>query len=70
MSEPAAMSETTAHNETPAVRPNPVRLGLTLGAAVVGLTIVFILIFSCHGLPKDPKEWRRIEQQRSASQAP
>lgn len=50
-------------------RPDPVRLGLVLGAAVVSLTAVLMLVFSRWGLPKDPQEWRRIELQRSALEA-
>jgi hypothetical protein len=48
----------------------PARLGLAVGAAVLALVVVFIFLFSRYGLPKDPKEWRRIEQQRSAAGAP
>ncbi len=50
-------------------RPNPNRLGLAIAAAVLALIVVLMLVFSRHGLPKDPKEWRRIEQQRSATEA-
>ena len=50
-------------------RPDPMKLGLALGAAVIALIIVLMLVFSRSGLPKDPKEWRRQEQQRSATEA-
>jgi hypothetical protein len=50
-------------------RINPVKLGLALGAFAVAMTIALMLVFARHGLPKDPKEWRRIEQQRSAMEA-
>jgi hypothetical protein len=51
-------------------RINPAKLGLALGAAVLVLIVILMLAFSRHGLPKDPKEWRRIEQQRSATESP
>lgn len=51
-------------------RINPTALGLAVGAAVVALTIILMVVFKVYGLPKDPKEWRRIEQQRSAIGAP
>jgi len=50
-------------------RLDPNRLGLAIGAGLLAFIIVLMLVFSRHGLPKDPKEWRRIEQQRSASEA-
>lgn len=54
----------------PAGRTDTVRLGLALGAGVLALTIILMFVFKSHGLPKDPKEWRRIEQQRSAAGSP
>lgn len=45
------------------------RLGLAIGAVVAILVVVLMLVFSRTGLPKDPKEWRRQEQQRSAMEA-
>lgn len=45
----------------------PQTLGLVLGAAVLGLIFIFMFVFKRHGLPKDPQEWRRLEQQRSAA---
>jgi hypothetical protein len=50
-------------------RVDPNRLGLAIGAAILAFIVVLMLVFSRHGLPKDPKEWRRIEQQRSATEA-
>ncbi len=44
-------------------------LGLALGAACLALMVGFIIIFSSSGLPKDPKEWKRLQQQRSAAGA-
>jgi hypothetical protein len=41
------------------------KLGLSLGALVVILTIVFVAVFSRWGLPKDPKEFKRIQQMES-----
>ncbi len=51
-------------------RMNPNKLGLVLGLVVVALIIFFIIMFTRNGLPIDPKEWRRIEQQRSTSTSP
>lgn len=48
-------------------RIDPRALGLALGAGVVALVVIFMLVFKRHGLPKDPQEWRRMEQQRSAA---
>lgn len=50
-------------------RPDPVKLGLMIGAAVVALVVILMLVFSYSGLPMDPKEWRRLEQQRSSMEA-
>lgn len=50
-------------------RIDPTKLGLAIGAAVVGLIILLMLVFSRSGLPMDAKEWRRLEQQRSATEA-
>jgi hypothetical protein len=50
-------------------RIDPTTLGLAIGAGVVALIILLMLVFSRSGLPMDPKEWRRIEQQRSATEA-
>ena len=58
------MSDDTGH------RINPNKLGLVLGLVVVALIIFFIIMFTRNGLPKDPDEWRRIEQQRSTSTSP
>ena len=41
-----------------------------MGTGVLALTIILMFVFKSHGLPKDPKEWRRIEQQRSAAGSP
>jgi len=50
-------------------RINPTKLGLAIGSAVLIFIVILMLLFSRSGLPKDPKEWRRIEQQRSATEA-
>ncbi len=52
-----------------ATRIDPTKLGLAIGAGVIALIILLMLVFSRSGLPMDPKEWRRIEQQRSATEA-
>jgi hypothetical protein len=46
---------------------NAVVLGLILGAACLALMVACIIIFGSHGLPKDPKEWKRLQQQRAAA---
>ena len=51
-------------------RIDPTVLGLAIGAGIIIFIVVLMLVFSRSGLPKDPKEWRRIEQQRSATEAP
>ena len=58
------MSEDSGH------RMNPNKLGIALGLLVVALIVFFIIMFTRNGLPKDPDEWRRLEQQRSASTSP
>ncbi len=42
-------------------------LGLIIGGAFIALVVTFIIIFSTNGLPKDPKEWKRLQEQRSAT---
>lgn len=44
-------------------------LGLLVGGAFLALVGVFIAYFSVHGLPKDPKEWKRLEERRAAAEA-
>jgi hypothetical protein len=51
-------------------RHRAVVLGLCLGAACLALLVASIIIFSNTGLPKDPKEWKRLQQQRAASSEP
>lgn len=41
-------------------------LGLIIGALFVSVVVAFIIIFKFNGLPKDPKEWKRLQEQRSA----
>ncbi len=40
-------------------------LGLYLGGAIIVFIIAMIIIFSNYGLPKDPKEWKRLQQQNA-----
>ncbi len=40
-------------------------LGLCLGGAIIFFIIACIIIFSNYGLPKDPKEWKRLQQQNA-----
>lgn len=44
-------------------------LGLSLGAGCFSLMVACIIIFSQKGLPKDPKEWKRLQEQRAAAAA-
>jgi hypothetical protein len=53
-----------------AVRRRVTRLGWTLGLACLALTVAFIIIFSRNGFPKDPKEYKRLQQAREAAGAP
>ncbi len=47
---------------TPEQRRRADRLGLILGLVALGLTAGFIAIFTLHGLPKDPTEYKRLQQ--------
>jgi hypothetical protein len=51
-------------------RINPNVLGIILGAVVVAMVVTLIILFSRHGLPKDPDAWQRLQQQRSAGGNP
>jgi hypothetical protein len=42
------------------------RLGLIIGAGFLAVVVVFIMLFDINGLPKDPKVWKRMQEQRSA----
>lgn len=42
-------------------------LGLIIGTGFLAMVVAFIIIFSTNGLPKDPKEWKRLQEQRSAA---
>jgi dolichyl-phosphate-mannose--protein O-mannosyl transferase len=44
-------------------------LGLCLGAGFLSLVVVCIIIFSQVGLPKDPKEWKRQQEQQRLKNA-
>lgn len=44
-------------------------LGLLVGGGFIALTVTCIIIFNARGLPKDPKEWKRLQEQRSAAEA-
>ena len=49
------------------VRRRNARLGLALGAACLALTVTFIIIFTRYGFPKDPKEYKRLQQAQAAA---
>jgi len=44
-------------------------LGCIIGGGFLALVTTFIIIFKDHGLPKDPKEWKRLQEQRAAAEA-
>ena len=46
------------------------RLGLVLGLGVVGLVTMFIVLFTRHGLPKDPAVWRQMQAEEAARNLP
>lgn len=53
----------------PAQRRRARMLGLLVGGAFVALVVAFIAYFNVHGLPKDPKEWKRLQERRAAAEA-
>lgn len=56
---------------TPVERRN-LKLGLIIGGLCLAQLVIFIILFSRYGLPKDPKIWAEIqarESQKSAAQA-
>ena len=46
------------------------RLGLIIGGLCLAQVVVFIIIFSRNGLPKDPKVWKEQQARQAAQQAP
>jgi hypothetical protein len=50
----------------PTVRRKANRLGLLLGGACLALTVVFFIIFTVYGFPKDPTEYRKLMNRRQA----
>ncbi len=56
----------TAGNQLPTRR--NLRLGLAIGALVVAQIVLFIILFTRNGLPKDPDIWRE-QQARAAEQS-
>ena len=58
---------------TPAANPQAarnLRLGLIIGGLCLAQVVVFIIIFSRNGLPKDPKVWKEQQARQAAQQAP
>ncbi len=53
----------------PVIRARNVRLGLLLGAIVIGVVVTFMIVFTTRGLPKDPAEWKRLQRLESARRA-
>lgn len=52
-----------------ALRRKNLILGLVLGGLSFALMVAFIIIFTNMGLPKDPKEWQRLQDLKSAGEA-
>lgn len=44
-------------------------LGALVTAGFLALVAVCFIIFSINGLPKDAKEWKRMQERRSAAEA-
>jgi hypothetical protein len=44
-------------------------LGLFVTGAFLALVAVCFTMFSINGLPKDAKEWKRLQERRSAAEA-
>jgi hypothetical protein len=53
----------------PAQRHRARTLGLLVGGGFLALVGTFIAVFSVNGLPKDPKEWKRLQERRAAAEA-
>lgn len=56
---------------TPVERRN-LKLGIIIGGLCLAQVVIFIIMFSSYGLPKDPKVWAEMqarESQKSAAQA-
>ena len=50
----------------PALARRNLLLGLGLGGLSLALMVGFIIIFTHAGLPKDPKEWKRLQAAAAA----
>lgn len=61
------MMDATSEADPQAAR--NLRLGLIIGGLCLAQVVVFIIIFSRTGLPKDPKVWREIQARQAAQQA-
>lgn len=44
-------------------------LGSIIAVGFLALVTTCIIIFKEHGFPKDPKEWKRLQEQRAAAEA-
>ena len=55
---------------TPTQRRASWQLGLALAALSLALLVGCIIIFTCYGLPKDPKAWKRLQQREAAAAIP
>jgi len=64
---------TTAEYDTDPVDPRQRRqarvLGFVVTSAFLALVAGCFIMFSINGLPKDAKEWKRLQERRSAAEA-
>lgn len=44
-------------------------LGVLVTAGFLALVVVCFIMFSINGLPKDAKEWKRMQERRAAAEA-
>jgi hypothetical protein len=61
--------EPSADGLSPELRRRNLQLGLLLGGLCLASTILYIIIFTRTGLPKDPDEWRRQQAHHQAEAA-
>ena len=59
-----------ATSETNPQATRNLRLGLIIGGLCLAQVVVFIIIFSRNGLPKDPKVWKEQQARQAAQQTP
>jgi hypothetical protein len=58
------MNEVTLPKRDDVKRRSMRRLGLILGLITLVITATFFVIFTVYGLPRDPTEYRRLQQRQ------